>query len=261
MAIPASFLRKAPRVMDWLIRDFSLTPMHAAAILGNGGHESKGLTDLQEDAPTVKGSRGGWGWFQWTGPRRRKFEAWCKERVLGPSSDAANYGFLKYELDGEYKSSITKLKRQTSLRDAVVAFEASYEKAGVKHYPSRIKYAEAALNAWVKLNRAETLADDPLPERVASVVETDEPEPDDTKPHAAPVAAPKTGITQGAKIGLGATALGVFTQAWEMLSQAPETILQALIGMAHKPAFWAFVGTGAAIGFIWYRRSNMKKVQ
>jgi hypothetical protein len=108
----------------------------------------------------------------------------------------------------------------------------------------------------------------PTKPRLASVIdapvtlastEPAEPEPDDTKPHAAPVAAPKTGITEGAKVGIGATILGVLTQVWEMLSGAPETILQAVVGMASKPAFWAFVAVGVCVGIIWYRRAAMKK--
>lgn len=89
--------------------------------------------------------------------------------------------------------------------------------------------------------------------------ETDEAEPDDTKPHAAAPDAPKTGITEGAKLGFGATILGILSQAWETLTQAPDTILQAVIGMASKPAFWLFVLVGAAVGYVWYRRNHMKK--
>ena len=69
---PEAFFREmAPRLMRLLIEDFNLTVTDAAAIMGNGGHESLGFTKLQEMKPTVKGSRGGWGLMQWTGPRRR----------------------------------------------------------------------------------------------------------------------------------------------------------------------------------------------
>ena len=53
-----------------LMRDLGLTDLQAAGLLGNLGHESGGFRQLQEVAPAVAGSRGGWGLAQWTGPRR-----------------------------------------------------------------------------------------------------------------------------------------------------------------------------------------------
>lgn len=72
-----TFRAKAPGIMAQLVRDFPITPEDAAAIVGNLGHESQGFTAMQEFKPVVAGSRGGWGWAQWTGPRRRAFEAYC----------------------------------------------------------------------------------------------------------------------------------------------------------------------------------------
>jgi hypothetical protein len=63
------FQSKAPRIMHDPVRDLSLTTVQAAGILGNIGHECAGFTLLQEQKP-IRGGRGGWGWCQWTGPRR-----------------------------------------------------------------------------------------------------------------------------------------------------------------------------------------------
>src|SRR5690606_15608355 len=93
-----TFRAKAPGVMQLLMSDFGLNDQSAAAIVGNLGHESNGFATLQEIKPVVKGSRGGWGWAQWTGPRRKEFEAYCKRNSLDPASDKANYGFLFVEL-------------------------------------------------------------------------------------------------------------------------------------------------------------------
>jgi len=66
------FMQKAPGIMRKLMRDFpKLQVDDAAATLGNLGHECAGFTKLQEIAPTMKGSRGGYDWPMWTGPRRR----------------------------------------------------------------------------------------------------------------------------------------------------------------------------------------------
>lgn len=85
-----------------------------------------------------------------------------------------------------------------------------------------------------------------------------EPEPDDTKPHAAEPETAKTGISEGAKVGVGAGILGLLTQAWDAITQAPETIVQAALAIMQKPAFWVFaVVIGAGI-YVWWRRKQMK---
>lgn len=85
-------------------------------------------------------------------------------------------------------------------------------------------------------------------------------EPDDTKPHAAPPDAPKTGITEGAKVGAGLGVAGVLAQAWETLTTAPDTILQAVVAMAQKPSFLIAIGFVGVAAYIWWRRHNMKVV-
>lgn len=142
------FTDKAPGIMRDLMRDFDLDLDSAAAILGNLGHESGGFKFLQEKKPLVPGSRGGYGWAQWTGPRRVAFEAYCKRNKLDPASDKANYGFLFVELTGSEKAAIPAVKAAKGLYNKVVAFEAKFERAGVKHYPSRLNYAQQALKAF-----------------------------------------------------------------------------------------------------------------
>lgn len=142
------FTEKAPRIMRLFMQDFSLSDESAAAILGNIGHECGGFQLMQELKPTVKGSRGGYGWVQWTGPRRRAYEAYCARAKLNPASDEANYAYMFVELTSTEKGAITALKNAVGLPAKVKAFENSYERAGVKHYPSRIKYAEQALAAF-----------------------------------------------------------------------------------------------------------------
>lgn len=142
------FKRLAPLAMSELMRTFKLTDWRAAAIMGNAGHESAGLTILQEIKPTVEGSRGGYGWFQWTGPRRRAFEKWAAGKGLALDSYEANVGFLTHELRGPERGALDALRKAASLRQATVAFEQTYERAGVKHHASRIAWAEKALAAY-----------------------------------------------------------------------------------------------------------------
>jgi|GEM_PF-3533081 len=148
------FREMAPRIMEGLIRDLDITVEDAAAILGNLGHESKGFRAMQEDRP-VNGGRGGYGWAQWTGSRRREFESYCKERELNIDSYEANYGFLVHELLGTHKNALTKTKAANGLENKVKAFELEFERADPKHkhYDRREKYANTARDVFNQLSK------------------------------------------------------------------------------------------------------------
>lgn len=142
------FATKVPSVIQRLMIELALTPKDCFAVLGNVGHECNGFTQLQEVKPTVKGSEGGYGWAQWTGVRRRAFEAWCLKQRLSVASDAANLGFLVYELKTSEAKAVEAVKKAMTLYDKVVAFELAYERAGVKHYDSRMQWAQEAERVW-----------------------------------------------------------------------------------------------------------------
>lgn len=140
------FLSKAPGIMAKLKRDFAFSTIQAAAILGNIGHECNGFQSMQEIRP-ISG-RGGYGWCQWTGPRRRSFEAWCDSHGLDINSDEANYGFLKRELSTSHSYAKAALLRENELVRAVRVFERKFLVAGIPHYPGRERYAQLALDAY-----------------------------------------------------------------------------------------------------------------
>lgn len=142
------FERICRTYMPRLINDLGITVLDAAAVFGNGGHESGGFATLQETKPTVKGSAGGYGWFQWTGPRRRTFTAFCEENNLKPADDEANYLFLVHELMTSEKAALKALTKANTLDTKVVAFELAFERAGIKHYDSRKSWALKALHAY-----------------------------------------------------------------------------------------------------------------
>ena len=145
------FADKAPGIIDRLKSDFGLKDDEAAAVLGNLGHESGGFSTYHEGGQPE--GQGGIGWAQWTGSRRRDYEAWSAANGLDPHSDEANYGFLRHELKGRYAGSIAAVKQPGSLLDKTIAFEGSYEGAGVKAYGSRYKYAQRALDIHAKADQ------------------------------------------------------------------------------------------------------------
>jgi len=149
-----TFRSKSSGIVAKLLGDFPIHPEEGIAITGNLGCECLGFTRLQEIAPTVKGSRGGYGWPQWTGPRRRAYEAYCARNKLDPASDAANYAYLFLELKGSEARAIPAVLKAKGRAAKVKAFELSFLRAGVKNYASRLNWANIAADEWAKSGQA-----------------------------------------------------------------------------------------------------------
>lgn len=131
------------QIAERLISDLRLSPAAAAGIVGNLDHETGGFKHMQELKPVVPGSRGGYGWAQWTGPRRRAFEAWSKENKLDPASFDANYGFLKHELTATPEGKVLRsLEGASDPGNAAKVFSAQFLRPGIPHMGSRVSRAE-----------------------------------------------------------------------------------------------------------------------
>lgn len=131
-----------------LMKDFDLDLLSAVAIVGNAGHESGGFKSLQELKPLVPGSRGGYGIMQWTGPRRREYEAYCKRNGLDPANMDSNYKFLFVELKGPEGRVLNFLRNAKTLDDKVEIFCKTFLRPGKVHMDSRKVWAKRALTAW-----------------------------------------------------------------------------------------------------------------
>ena len=144
------FRNKAPKVMGELMKDFDLTDIQVAGILGNIGEECTGFHVLHEIGQPD--GKGGYGWCQWTAGRRTAFLGWCKSNGLDWHSDQANYGYLRLELSGPFNTAVGAVERTSTTDEAVRAFERRFEmaKAGEEHFDSRNAYAEMALAAYRK---------------------------------------------------------------------------------------------------------------
>ena len=141
------FASKAPSIMDRLMRDFGFSLEQAAGVLGNIGRESGGFEHLHEIGQPE--GRGGYGWCQWTGPRRDRFLAWCRKAGLEWTGDEANYGYLAQELGGDYQSTVAAVRACHDLAEATGAFERHFEAAGVPALADRISWAERARAAYL----------------------------------------------------------------------------------------------------------------
>ena len=111
-----------------------------------------GFKQLQEKKPLIPGSRGGYGYAQWTGPRRTEFEAWSKARGLDPSSHEANAGFVEHELSGKYAHVVRKLRGASGVEEASRITHRDYETPADVQGPNpsyasaggRLRYARQA---------------------------------------------------------------------------------------------------------------------
>jgi hypothetical protein len=135
------------RLVRDLVRDFDLPEEAAIGVVGNLAYESGGFSTLQEKKPVVPGSRGGYGYAQWTGPRRKAFEKYAKDNALDINSYEANYGYLKAELNSkEYKPLLKVLRDTTNIPFATQTFSAQFLRPGFKNYGQRDVYAEQVAN-------------------------------------------------------------------------------------------------------------------
>lgn len=144
------FNKWAPWFMQKLGEDFGLSPLDAAAIIGNAGHESGGFKSLQEKKPLIPGSRGGYGIMQWTASRRRAYEAYCKKHKYDPADMETNYRFLFVELKGPEGRVLEKVKSAKTLDEKVEVFMKGFLRPGIEHLPSRKIWASRALEAYKK---------------------------------------------------------------------------------------------------------------
>ncbi|MFC6789500.1 phage tail tip lysozyme [Methylobacterium komagatae] len=141
------FAARCARLGPALMRDLALTDVQAAGLLGNLGHETGGFRHLQEIAPLKRGSRGGWGLAQWTGPRRVAMEQWSRVHGLDPASDAANEGYLVAELRGPEADALAALRRSVTLAQATETVCRLFERPGIPALPRRLVWARRALTA------------------------------------------------------------------------------------------------------------------
>lgn len=152
------FTDKVKQYNTRLKTELSLTDEQAAGIWGNLGGETGGFTALQEKTPTVAGSKGGFGWMQWTGVkppngRRYKYFEYCKRAGLDPASDEANYRYLVFETQTDEKHSLIQLRKTTTVDAATETFMLLNLRPGVQHLDVRKRWAAAAYNTMQNQNK------------------------------------------------------------------------------------------------------------
>lgn len=182
------FNKWAPWMMEKLQADFKISLESSAAIIGNAGFESGGFQSLQEKKPMVKGSAGGFGIMQWTGPRRRLYEAYCYRNNLDPRDMETNYKFLFVELigsEGKGGKVLQRVEAARTLTDKTEVFMKEFLRPGIPHLDQRIVWAKKALSAWASYKPLDPVVLQPVPEG-----------PKHGETPVAPLPAPKKGLLE-----------------------------------------------------------------
>jgi len=136
------------RLFEDFQEELGLTPEQAAGLAANLDYETGGFRFMQEIDPLVEGSEGGFGFAQWTGPRRDAFEAWAKDQGLDLSSYEANKGYVIREMterddiiQGMGIESLEKLRQAETAKEAAEIVSNEYLRPGVPNLDRRIRLA------------------------------------------------------------------------------------------------------------------------
>lgn len=128
-----------------------LTEAQAKGITANMIVESDGLQPgVNEYAPVVPGSRGGYGLNQWTGPRRKQYEAFAAERGAALDDVDAQLDFTLWELQNTERGAYEALQGAQTPMDAARIYSERFLRPGVPNSDRRM--AEAARLAGLPMN-------------------------------------------------------------------------------------------------------------
>lgn len=113
-------------------------PEHVAdAFMVNFRDESGLNPGINEAKPLVAGSRGGFGLYQLTGPRRREYEAFAAQRGVQPADVDAQLDFLMGELSGSEKRAGQRILAAPDTATAAQAIVNDFLRPAASHRTKR----------------------------------------------------------------------------------------------------------------------------
>ncbi|BCZ82378.1 hypothetical protein PTKU64_60530 [Paraburkholderia terrae] len=150
---PAQSKQTADAYVSNLQKDFGLTKDQAAGIVANLWHESGGMNSGINQggkigAPSsnmADDNANGYGIAQWGGTRKQGLLDYARQHNLDPSSEAANYGYLKQELQTSQSGAIAAVKGTNSAQAATQAFCNAFEQPSDPQMASRLGYLNQIL--------------------------------------------------------------------------------------------------------------------
>jgi hypothetical protein len=121
---------------EYYIREFAKRGFSrpvAEGIVAGMGSESGLDPTINERDPTVLGSRGGFGLYQLTGPRRIAFERWASENGKNVNDDQAQIDFMMTEFAGPERKAYDALIQSPDAQSAATVFTDQFLRPGVSH--------------------------------------------------------------------------------------------------------------------------------
>lgn len=133
----------APQTADAAkIREGLITrglPEHVAdGFLMNFQDESGFAPGINEQNPTVPGSRGGFGLYQLTGPRRVAYEQFAADRGVNPADVDAQLDFLMTELQGPEAKAAQSIFAAPDAGSAAAAIAKDFLRPAEQHLNERV---------------------------------------------------------------------------------------------------------------------------
>ena len=143
-AVPGN--REETLIQKFMQRGFS---RNVAIGMVAGAKSESGLdSTVNEKDPTVEKSRGGFGLFQFTGPRRLALEKFAAERNLDPADEDVQIDFASQELRTTEKGAFAKINAAETAQDAALAVVNDFLRPGKDHSAKTVE-AAAALSGEV----------------------------------------------------------------------------------------------------------------
>lgn len=118
--------------------DRGLSPVMAEGVMMNLRDESGFDPGINEAAPVVPGSRGGFGLAQWTGPRRVALEQYAAQTGRPVDDVGAQLDFLMTELHGPEAAAYRSMMNAGSEGEAAAAFAKNFLRPAQQHLDRRV---------------------------------------------------------------------------------------------------------------------------
>lgn len=114
-------------------------PQHIAEGFVMNFQDESGLNPgINEHNPTVPGSRGGFGLYQLTGPRRVEYENFARQRGVNFDNQDAQLDFLMNELQGSESSAMKHIMATQDRGQAAAAIVNKFLRPAEQHRQSRV---------------------------------------------------------------------------------------------------------------------------
>ena len=131
-----------PRYLKQLMLERGIPDYIADAFLMNFEDESGFDPGINEKAPLVKGSRGGYGLYQTTGDRRVAYEEFAKMRGAALDDEVAQIDNLIRELEGPERAAAESIFSAPDTRSAAIAIARDFLRPSEENLAKRVaKYS------------------------------------------------------------------------------------------------------------------------